>query len=157
MATRQKTSAAIRDRGRIPYRFTAAQVQKMIEAGVLAEGDDVELWDGVLYKMVKGELHHFIASQVADALRRLAPAGYHVREEKSSAFGERSLPEPDVALCRGQKGDYLPHPPQLARLAPSSLDPRIGYDKLSARAALGPKRQGAFIHDCLVRSAFFQF
>jgi Uma2 family endonuclease len=117
MATHAETTKPVRDRGRIPYRFTAQQVRGMIEAGILGEGDDFELWDGVLYKMVKGELHNFIVSQVADALRRLSPEGCHVREEKSCAFGERSLPEPDVAVCRGRKGDYLPDPPHLARLA----------------------------------------
>lgn len=116
MATHSESTGTIRDSGRRPYRFTAEQVRRMIEADILGEAD-VELWDGVLYKMVKGELHNFIVSQVADAFRRLTPEGCHVREEKSCAFGERSLPEPDVAICRGRKGDYLPDPPQLARLA----------------------------------------
>ena len=117
MATQAETTQPVRDRGRVPYRLTAAQVRGMIESGILGDGDDVELWDGVLYRMVKGELHNFIASQVTDVLRRLAPEDCHVREEKACAFGERSLPEPDVAVCRGRRGDYLPDPPQLARLA----------------------------------------
>ncbi len=115
MNARETTRDQHRDRGRVRYRFTSAQVIAMVEREII--GGDVELWDGVLYRMVKGELHHFVTSQVADALRAATPDGYHVREEKSCAFGDRSLPEPDAAICRGRKGDYLPHPPHLARLA----------------------------------------
>ncbi len=106
-----------RDRWRFPYHFTAAQVMKMIELGIVDDSEDVELWDGMLYKMVKGELHNYIVSQVADALRAVTPNDYHVREEKSSKYGEFSLPEPDVAVARGSKADYLPEPPHLARMA----------------------------------------
>ncbi|MBX6314999.1 MAG: Uma2 family endonuclease [Isosphaeraceae bacterium] len=116
MATEARKKRA-GDRGRVPYRFNAAQVLKMIDSGILGEGDDVELWDGVLYRMVKKELHNYVVSQTADALRPLTPAGYHVREEKSCKYAERSLPEPDVAVARGRKDEYLPEPPHLARLA----------------------------------------
>ena len=118
MSTRARLPKVIPDRGRLPYRLTADQVLAMVESGIVGEGEDVELWDGTLYRMVKGEYHNYIVSQVADAFRRSIPPGHHVREEKSAAFGEHSLPEPDVAICRGNKGDYLPRPPQLARLAP---------------------------------------
>jgi Uma2 family endonuclease len=103
------------DRGRFPYRFTATQVLKMIESGIIVE--DVELWDGVIYKMVKGELHNYIVSQAADVLRAVIPEGYHIREEKSCKHAETSLPEPDVAVARGRKADYLPDPPPLACMA----------------------------------------
>ena len=72
----------------------------MIEASIIPDDVDVELWDGVLYKMVKGEPHNFVVAATADALRRMIPADYHVREEKASRYGERSLPEPDVAVAR---------------------------------------------------------
>src|SRR5512135_158746 len=60
--TRKKSP---RDRWRFPYHFTAAQVMKMIEFGIVDDSEDVELWDGMLYKMVKGELHNYIVSQAA--------------------------------------------------------------------------------------------
>ena len=47
----------------------------------------------------------------------MTPSGYHVREEKSSKDGMHSLPEPDVAIARGNVGDSFPDPPSLARLA----------------------------------------
>lgn len=83
----------------------------MIEHGILPEDNHFELWNGVVYKMTKGELHNYLVSQVADAIRAVMPSGYHIREEKSTSDGEWSLPEPDVAVARGAKHDYLPDPP----------------------------------------------
>lgn len=113
--TRKKRAG---DRGRVLYRLTADQVRKMIESGIIGDGEDVELWDGILYKMVKGELHNSIVLLTAEALRAVTPRGeYHVREEKSSKDGTSSLPEPDVAIARGKPGDTLPDPPGLDRMA----------------------------------------
>jgi Uma2 family endonuclease len=102
----QKKRSRTRDRGRVPYRFTAKQVLKMVETGIIKE--DVELWDGILYKMTKGELHNFLVGQAGDLLKPLISPGFHLREEKSSAFGADSLPEPDLAVARGKRSDYLP-------------------------------------------------
>jgi Uma2 family endonuclease len=90
---------------------------KMIEAGIIAENEDLELWDGVLYRMTKHELHNIIVMRTAEAFRPVTPAGYHVREEKSSQDGTYSLPKPDVAVARGNMGDSFPNPPDLERLA----------------------------------------
>ncbi len=98
MSTRAQKQKA-EDRGRTPYRFTAKQVMKMINTGIIADGEDVELWDGTLYKMTKGELHNQIVMLTARALDRVAdPDAYHVREEKSNTDGPHSLPESDVTV-----------------------------------------------------------
>ncbi len=110
----QKKHARSRDRGRVPYRFTARQVLKMVEAGIIKE--DVELWDGVIYKMTKGELHNFLVGQAGDLLKPIIPPGFHLREEKSSAYSDDSLPEPDLAVARGKRGDYLPDVCPLAQM-----------------------------------------
>ena len=106
-----------RDPWRSVYRLSAEQVGKMVEHGILPEGGNVELWDGVLYKMTRGELHNLITTGIADAMRRAIPDGYHVREEKSCSYGDDSLPEPDIAVCRGDFRSYHPRTPNLARLA----------------------------------------
>src|SRR4051812_12772587 len=101
----RKARAGQRDRGRTPYRFKADQVLRMIAEGIILDDEDVELFDGVLYKMTKGELHNCIVGMIGDAIRPLTPQGYHVREEKSARKDEHSLPEPDVAVCRGKRTD----------------------------------------------------
>jgi Uma2 family endonuclease len=88
----------------------------MIAEGIIADGEDVELFNGVLYKMTKGELHNCIVGLTGDALRPLTPEGYHLREEKSSLGDDYSLPEPDIAVCRGKRTDYVPSPPPLEQL-----------------------------------------
>jgi Uma2 family endonuclease len=113
----RKRKRRARDKGRVPYRFTAAQVMKMIEAGIIGDNEDVELWDGILYKMTKGELHNVIVILTAEAMRAVTPRDrYHIREEKSSKDGVHSLPEPDLAIARGKPGDTLPDPPGLDQL-----------------------------------------
>jgi len=104
------------DAGRRPYRLTADQLERMLEAGIIPEGDDLELIGGVLYKMVKKEPHNFAVGQVAEALRRLLPTGIHVREEKSLRQDKRSLPEPDVVVAVGRSGDYRPQPPSTSEV-----------------------------------------
>ena len=88
----------------------------MLEAGIIPEGDDLEFIGGVLYKMVKKEPHNFAVGQVAEALRRLLPAGFHVREAKSLRQDKRSLPEPDVVVAVGRSGDYRPQPPSTSEV-----------------------------------------
>lgn len=99
-----------RDRGRVPYRFTADEV--------LAFSDrlgNAELWDGVLYRIVKEEPHTFAVGQLADALRSVLPRGaFHVREEKSCRLGDDSLPEFDVAVARGPRTSGEDQPPDLS-------------------------------------------
>jgi Uma2 family endonuclease len=113
----RKTIKKRRDPWRSIYRFSAEQALAMVEHGILPEGARIELWDGIFYQLTKGELHNAITTAIANALRLAAPVGYHVREEKSCSYGEHSLPEPDVAVCRGGIWSYGTKPPQLARLA----------------------------------------
>lgn len=117
MAAEAKTQKAQRDRGRRLYRFTASQVMEMVKAGILGDGERVELWDGVVYRMTKGPEHNFTVSATAAALRAVVPAGYHVAEEKSSRYDEHSLPEPDVAVVRGALRDYTRRHPELSAMA----------------------------------------
>ncbi len=143
MATGSRKTRALRQNcGRVPYLFKAAQVLRMIAEGIIPDDEDVELFDGVLYKMTKGELHNCIVGLIGDAIRPLISEGYHVREEKSARKDEDSLPEPDVAVCRGKRTDYVPDPPPLDRLALVVEVDHHSYqadhvDKLAAYAGAG--------------------
>jgi Uma2 family endonuclease len=142
MATEATTKATAQDRGRRLYRFTWRQVLAMIAAGIIPDDTDVELWDGVLYKMTKGEHHNAIVMLVAASLRAVIPSGFHVREEKSCRAGALSLPEPDVTVCLGGMRDYIPNPPPLEKLAivveVCHFTRRADYEmKLSGYAARG--------------------
>ena len=106
--------------GRPIYRLTAEQVLRMVEAGIIPNGANAELLDGVLYETTKGELHNVIVTIMGDLLRplvALAPARHHVRAGSSTTADPFSLPEPDVAVVEGGLYDYLPTPPPLTKLS----------------------------------------
>jgi len=104
------------DLNRAPYSLTVRQVERMIEAGIIPERDDVELVGGTLYKMVKQEPHNFTVGRAADLFRRLLPEGFYIREEKSVRHGKRSLPEPDVVIAPGRSDVFRSRPPETRSL-----------------------------------------
>ena len=67
MATRARSTGT----NLVPYRVTARQFVKMIDAGVFPEGDRVELLGGILVAMTKNDAHDFIVGQLGDLLRSL--------------------------------------------------------------------------------------
>ncbi len=105
------TSRTSRD-GIALYRLDVGQYLKMIGAGVFREEDHVELLGGLLVdKMTKYERHNFAVGGLADALRRLLPGDWVVREEKSVVLGRRWRPEPDLAVVRGPLGRFREQSP----------------------------------------------
>ncbi|OJW22227.1 MAG: hypothetical protein BGO49_19605 [Planctomycetales bacterium 71-10] len=108
--------AAPVDAGRRPYRFTADQLWKMVDAGVFPEGH-FELVRGRIYRMTKHGPHSFAVGEIAERLRSILPPGFHVREEKALEHDDRSLPEPDVAVVRGDRSDFRTANPKSSRAA----------------------------------------
>jgi len=115
MATQAEPRAV--DADRRPYRFTADQLWRMIEAGIIPDGVDVELVGGRIYRMTKHEPHNFAVARTVKLLRAILPAGLHVREEKSMRHGARSIPEPDVAVVPGSEDVFRPDPPTTSEAA----------------------------------------
>lgn len=94
------------------HKLTVDQVLRMVEQGILAGDEPVELLEGVLVEMSpQGPRHASTISQLTDRLRaEYAPAAV-VREEKPLIASEVSLPEPDVAVVRGTHRDYVDRHP----------------------------------------------
>lgn len=92
---------------RATHRFTVAEVLRMVDAGLLAE-QRVELLDGELVcRTAKGPLHVYIAGELHERLGRALPRGWHARKEDPVVTGEANAPEPDVAIVRGSRRDFL--------------------------------------------------
>jgi Uma2 family endonuclease len=89
--------------------LTASEVLRMVELGVLPEGERVELLDGVLVeKPVKGPEHATVQSRL---LRWLAPVADRYRLWSDAPLvvpDETYLPEPDVAVL--EPSDVVAHP-----------------------------------------------
>ncbi|HVJ81040.1 MAG TPA: Uma2 family endonuclease [Planctomycetia bacterium] len=79
-------------------RFSVEDYFRLMETGILQDGDPYELLDGwIVRKMTKGPAHDPTAWVVEDELRRLAPRKWHVRPAVAMKLA-KSVPEPDVAV-----------------------------------------------------------
>ena len=125
------------------YRLTVAQYLAMTAAGILTEDDPVELLEGWLVeKMSKNPPHIVATGLLLDLLPRLLPAGWFLNVQDPIATAD-SLPEPDAALIRGARRDYLARRPTaadialLVEVADTSLEQDRGLKKRAyARAGI---------------------
>jgi Uma2 family endonuclease len=93
-------------------RFTADEVMRMAEQGILGEDERVELLDGELVVVSPQGPPH--AARVMDLAQRLGDAyrGHgHIRSQVPLEADAYSLPEPDLAVVRGEPLDYVDHHP----------------------------------------------
>jgi len=88
-------------------KFTLDEYHKMIEQGVLMDGEPYELLEGnLVYKMSRGSPHDAIILVLNKRFIRLAPAGWEVRTQSAITLPTGSEPEPDFALVRGDENTF---------------------------------------------------
>jgi Uma2 family endonuclease len=99
--------------GNSPYRITAAEFQRMVEAGVLPSDRRVYLWDGVLYeKMARKQVHAIAQSKLVAVLIKRLPDDWYVSAENPLNLDMTKTPLPDLAVVRGTPDDYPQDPPR---------------------------------------------
>ncbi|MGC8640140.1 MAG: Uma2 family endonuclease, partial [Isosphaeraceae bacterium] len=82
---------------------TVGEYDRMIDAGIIGEDCQVELWDGcVVSKIPKNPRHRVTTRMTAQALEKVIPLGWYVNKEEALVIGPRSKPEPDVAVIRSE-------------------------------------------------------
>jgi Uma2 family endonuclease len=78
----------------------------MIQAGILMEGDPVELLEGWLVRRIcKNPPHIFVTQTLRDLLPRVVPTGWFVNDQEPVTTDE-SEPEPDISVVRGEPRNY---------------------------------------------------
>jgi Uma2 family endonuclease len=89
------------------YRLTVRQFDRMVEDGVIAEKDRVELIEGLPVAKI-GKKRPYVQAGVRGLrlLSRVLPSSWHVRKEDPIVTSEGGKPEPDLAVVRGQVEDY---------------------------------------------------
>jgi Uma2 family endonuclease len=123
--------------------WTRPLLRRLIDAGVIREGDRVELIDGNLVTMpVQKEPHAVAVGLTEDALRGVFGAGYLARGQQPVTLSDRSEPEPDVVVVPGTRRDYLRDHPTAVQilLLVEVADTTLWYDrshKLSMYAKSG--------------------
>lgn len=93
-------------------RFTLAEYHKMIETGVLIDGEPYELLEGhLVHKMSRGSPHDSAVQVLAKRLYRMVPDGWEVRPQCAVTLSDDSEPEPDIAVARGDETTFRDHHP----------------------------------------------
>ncbi len=97
------------------HRLTVEQYHRMAEAGVLARDARVELIDGVIVDMAPiGSKHAAVVNKLNCALIAAVGARAIVSVQNPIRLGDRSEPQPDLALLRPREDFYAHTPPTAA-------------------------------------------
>jgi Uma2 family endonuclease len=101
----------VRDR---VQRWSVQDYERLVEEGIF--GKNSELIRGfAIKKMSKSPLHISFSLRLYDRIKVILPSGYTARHEGPLRFAD-SLPEPDVAIVRGEAEDFLQQHPTTAVL-----------------------------------------
>jgi Uma2 family endonuclease len=97
------------------HRLTVEQYHRMAETGVLARDARVELIEGVIVEMAPiGSRHAATVNKLNRALIAAVGARAIVSVQNPIRLGDRSEPQPDLALLRPREDFYADAPPTSA-------------------------------------------
>lgn len=111
-------------------RWTRAEYDRLIEAGIFRPGEPVELVGGdLMVSEPQGTAHYTAIGLVEDALRIALGPGWLVRSQGPVALTEDSEPEPDVAVTRGTRRDYSREHPSRPVLVVEVAESSLALDR----------------------------
>jgi len=117
-------------------RLSVKQYHQMINAGIVLEGDPIELLEGWLVtKMPKKPSHRVVNRALLRNLEECVPVDTYYVDAQEPITAETSEPEPDISVVRGQPHDFLhrhPKPaelPMVTEIADTTLDRDRGIKK----------------------------
>lgn len=125
------------------HRFTVDDYDRMLEVGILAEDNRIELLDGeVIEKMGEGSPHAACIGRLDRVASRALGDQAMVRVQHPVVVGKYSEPEPDVAIVRWRDDFYAtahPRPEDVLLLVEVADCSRVldGNRKLPIYAAHG--------------------
>jgi Uma2 family endonuclease len=124
--------------------LTVEQFHRMVETGILREGEPIELVEGLLVRknraqagregeMPHGARHATVITRLARIERRLEPASYHLRAQLPVTLSAVDEPEPDIAIIAGSLEAFSRrHPgPQDVRVVIEVADSSLSYDRIT--------------------------
>lgn len=113
-------------------RFTADRYFGLVDVGILAPDDQVELLDGVIVTVSpSGPNHASVIGQIAQALTLVVVSKAAVRIQAPLVAGSLSVPEPDIAVVAGAHADYARAHPTTALLVVEVADSSLPQDRLT--------------------------
>jgi Uma2 family endonuclease len=125
------------------WRLAVWEYHEMLQAGILKDGDPIELLEGWLVeKMTEHPPHSLATELVHEQLNGVISAKWHVRGAHPVTT-EDSEPEPDATVVRGKRRDYKNRHPApkdiglMVEVADSSLELDRGIkQRIYARARI---------------------
>ena len=125
------------------WRATVAQYHQMLAAGILKDGDPIELLEGWLVQKMPENPPHCLATELVRLqLESVVPRTWHVRSPHPVTTRE-SEPDPDASVVRGKLRDYKSRHPAgsdiglTAEVADSSQElDRTTKQRIYARAKI---------------------
>jgi len=95
-------------------RWSVEEYERFVEDGVFQKNSEL-LRGFVIEKMAKSPLHFSLSLGIYERLKPLLPNGYTARHEGPLRLAD-SVPEPDVAIVRGEPGEFFEKHPTTAAL-----------------------------------------
>lgn len=123
-------------------RWTRAEYDRAIDAGVFQPGDPFELLGGeLMVAEPQGTPHYTGICLAEDALRAAFGPGWVIRSQGPIALDDESEPEPDIAVVPGSVRDYSAEHPARPVLVVEVSESSLSLDRgrkgsLYARAGL---------------------
>jgi Uma2 family endonuclease len=122
------------------HRWTREEYEQMADSGLFPPEAKVELIEGIVYDMTPQSSGHTTCVHLAAEAIRPAFPGSYLRIQSPLSLGERSAPEPDLAVVAGSPRDYRDSHPSTALLVVEVADHSLLHDrkrKLPLYAAAG--------------------
>ncbi len=97
--------------------FTVDQYHRMLETGILKDGEPIELLDGLLVFKDRGPAmtlspkHRLTVSLLMRLAPRIEAAGAHLELQSPITFAPDNEPEPDGMIVQGRLEDYAERHP----------------------------------------------
>lgn len=121
--------------------LTVEQLHRMLEKGIIHDGDPIELIEGLLVRknraaagegeMTHGALHAQVLTRLARLDRALDGLGCLLRVQLPVTLSPVTEPEPDLAIVRGSLESFAKrHPgPEDVMVVIEVADSSLGYDR----------------------------
>jgi Uma2 family endonuclease len=126
------------------HRFTVEQYHQMAQAGILKEGEKVELLNGLIFeKMTIYPPHSYAVGQLNRLLGRLLDDRWVLRVQQPVTIPSRdSEPEPDILVATGPAARYVGrHPgPKDVALVVEVADSSLAEDQTTKLAIYAAAR-----------------
>lgn len=97
--------------------LSVGEYHRMIDGGILEEGEPIELLDGLLVAkdrgagMVVNPRHRLVVHRLLTLGAALEPLGCHLELQSPITIAPSHEPEPDAMVVRGAAGDYADRHP----------------------------------------------